>query len=280
MAVEDPPEVEVERDGRPVLVAGTWRPPTHSILRERLDEARKWLEINLAPCGPEGVQRILMPLLMTTTMPHTAGMEETTLQSFFAQKSTEYTRLLQDLPADILSAACDECAKASPFFPAVADLFRHAKPALEKRRRQCERVDRLIAMKSAPPQGEPFKPEPEIDRYRADIARWKAHGDVSFGINLKARAIESEKKLATLEGRDVEDWARASAPVELDTASVIGRTADHVLVDELATPQPRAPEWKRAPDAWQAGQPLYQRAAEEPPPPTEIPEAGDIEVEP
>lgn len=258
-------------DGTTRLVAGDWQAPSHRILPERLDEARRWLEARIVPCGEAGVGKALMPLLMTTQMPNTDGMSEETLQAFGVAKMAEYGRLLRDVPADILEAAADACAKASPFFPAVADIFKHANPLIEKRQRQLHRVNELIRRQNAPAEAPAFKPEPEEVRLRAEIARWRRVGaDVVMGVNLKRNAIAAEKRLAEIENRVVEAWA-----LEQQTEATVLPPA----------PPPRAgrhAETRYAVDVphtdvagpWQAGQPLYH---EEPPPPDAIPAAAELE---
>lgn len=263
LAIEDP--VEVERDG--TLVPGTWRPPEHRILPERIDEARRWLELNLAPCGDAGVHKALMPLLLSTTMPHTAGLEDKTLKALFAEKSAEYTRHLRELPIDILEAACDQCAKASPFFPAVADIFRHARPPLEKRQRQRDRVDRMMRAKDAPKGAEPFTPEPEEVRLRGNVARYLKHRDGFLGPTLRANAVAAEQRLAEIENRAPADWA---------TEQATQPTPPSVAQPSRAAPPPPTIEGEfervASPEPWHAGEPVYQPRAEEPPLPDAIPE--------
>jgi hypothetical protein len=220
---------------------------------ELLETARQWLDINLKPGGYESVAKALTPLLATTLMPNTEGMEPETLQKFGASKMAEYGRHLIDIPADILEAACDECARTSQFFPALAEIYKHARPMLEKRRRQAERVAILISDAKKPatkPAPEPFKPEPKEVRLRTlrDGCRRNGHID---------RAAKYERELAVIEKREPEEWATLEAPKAEVGIPTSGKT------------MAEAREWKRAPDAWQAGAPLYQQRQEEPPPPSD-----------
>ncbi len=197
-----------------------------------------------------------MPLLMTTTLPNTEGMSEETLQSFYNSKVPEYARHLRELPADILAMACDACAKASPFFPAVADLFKHARPIIEKRQRQRDRVARLIAAKDAPTAAPVFVPEPEEVRLRAAIGRWRADAGSFLAAMLRRSAVAAEIRLAEIENRAPEEWA-----LEQATESI------------AEPPRPPAPPPNiDEPAPWQAGAPVYQQQPEEPPLPDEIPE--------
>lgn len=261
LAIEDPAEVEVERDGKSVLVPGTWRPPGHRIMPELIEQARAFLEERLKPGGEPGVRKALAALMLTTIPPATEGMSDETMAGFMAAKASEYQRLLADVPADLLERAADKCARESEFFPTVAGLLKHVTPELEKRRRQRDRLGRLLeaankpATKPAPP---PFVAEPRDVILGTLIKAARARGQMD-------KAMRYERELAEFLGREVEEWARIDAPLE---PSNVGEKLN-------AAPKPKAREWKR-PDAWQAGAPLYQ-PGDEPPPPIDIPEASELE---
>jgi hypothetical protein len=283
LAVEDPIEVEAERDGVRVMVPGTWRPPTHRLLPDVLKQGLETIEHLLAPASAEAIGAAMMPLVLTTKVAATEGMSDEKALAFYQAKTAETTRLLvkAEVPIDLLKEAADKCSLASRYFPEVADLMEHIRPALEKRKRQRERIAILIDGASKPaekPKPEPFKAEPLDVRLATMRDSYRRIGDI-------AKAAKYERELAKLKGREPEDWARdvveaTVLPSPPQPSRSVGPPKRYATDVDHADVEPKAPEWKRAPDAWQAGQPLYQRAAEEPPPPTEIPEAGDIEVEP
>lgn len=281
----------IERDGQMVQVEGTWRLPDHRILPELLDEAARTIATQLLPAGEAGVQKIMMPLLLAgLRMPATDGLEEKTMVAFMGEQAAVYTKHLKNIPLDLLDKAADACVKESPYFPAVADFFRHAQPEIDRRRRQCGRINALIEESRRKASGVVVKKETEEERLVATIKRWRDQGvDVLFGANLKARAVQAERDLAKLKGRPIEEWAweqteetkaKTLPPptIEGDIISskveIVGNTADRVIVDEH---EPK-------PSKWQSGEPLYQRRAEEPPPPSAdlVPEGpgADFEVEP
>lgn len=281
LAIADPAEVEVERDGVRVLVPGSWRPPEHRILPELLEQARAVIAERLKPADAEGIAKVMRPLMLTTKVAATEGMSDDKAFAFFQAKAFETTRLLTKagVPLDLLQEAADRCAVSSKFFPEVAELMEHIRPELERRQRQRDRIDRVIATKDAPKPVEVFVPEPELDRLKGNIARWRSTG------RFEARAIESERRLAEIEQREIADWARevdiepqptaaATTPPPLPPSPSqqrVGAVARAVMRNAAASrPQP-----------WRDGQPLYQRPAEEPPPPTEIIEGGEYDgVEP
>ena len=289
MAVADPPEVEVERDGRLVRVPGTWRPPQHRILPELLDEASRTISALLMPAGEAGVRRVITAMMFAgLRMPVTDGMDESTMQAFLAEQGATFQRHLKDIPYDILDKAADACVRDSPIFPAVADFFRHAKPELEKRRQQCERINRLRALKDSPKQEEAFVPEPEDVRLRGIVARYLKHRESFLGPGLAKNAIASERRLAEIEKREPAEWARdivaAPQPVAT-TAPPLPPTPSQQRAGAVARAVMRttaaAMEAAAAPEPWRDGQPLYQTREEEPPPPTEEPEGDyDAVVEP
>ena len=265
-------------------------------MREKLEEASKAMAHLLTPVGEEGLGRALMPLMLTTVMPNMDGMSDAMQQSYFAAKVSEYGRLLAHYPADIIRDACDAHVKRSKFFPAIAELCEFAEPALALRHRQAKRLAVLVKNGGKPPVvREEFKPEPEEVRLRANIKRYRDNPNHPIVHTLHRRAIESERRLAVIEGREVEEWAKADAPSSPAAATqpIAGtlpgdgakwsKVGDAHGVTIKRTPeQAHAIEQTRKAKAtmadagmpWRAGEPLYQQPHEEPPPPDEIPE-GD-----
>lgn len=218
---------------------------------ELLAMASKAMEHLLTPVGPEGLGRALMPLMLTTVMPNTDGMSDETQQAYFGAKVQEYTRLLEHYPADIIRDACDAHVKRSKFFPAIAELTEFAEPALAHRHRQARRLEVLIKNGGRPPVvAEDFKPEPEVDRLRGAIKRYLANPNSSIAHVLKRRAIESEKRLAEMESRDVEAWALDVTP------EAVAKVEEPSLKGTL--PRDDA-KWSKASDA----APSLRRSAEQ-----------------
>ncbi len=263
--------IEREVHGRMELAPGTWRPPEHRILPEILDQARAFITAKLMPAGASGVAKAITPLLLTTVQPTLAVMhdpddDEETInrkqQAYLTAQMAEFQRLMAHVPADIISKACDAHAMESKFFPAIAELMKHARPALELRKQQAHRIERLIAAANAPNPREAFKPESDETRHRAAVARFHKFKGGMIHDKLRAQAIESERWLAAHESRepDLEQFGTATPAV-------------------LPPPMPRrSPHSGRKqatdvePEPWIAGQPLYQERRDEPPMPDEIPE--------
>lgn len=276
LAIADPATVTVERDGVPVEVPGTWQPPTYGVLLpELLEQGRKAIEHQLTPAGDEGVHSVMVPLMLTQQLQSTEGMEEETMITFMARKGAEYQRHLREVPLDILKAAADACVLASPFFPTVADLFKHVRPEWEKRKRQADRLKALIAHRNNPAAAAPQPSARELEsreqRLRNGIASCRRFGRMGT-------AIEWERELAALEGREVEEWAQLQ-----------GTKVEIIITDEIGESMrgvPHgAPSFTKASDAmqtvaasakpvepWRAGEPVYQTRPPEPPVPEEIPE--------
>ncbi len=192
---------ETENDaGERVLVPATWKPPSHTVLPELLEQGRQAIAELLKPAGADGVSSVMMPLMLTQQIPATEGMGDSNAERFFAAMAGEYQRHLAEIPLDILKLAADACAKESSFFPQVADFWKHARPKLEERKRQQWRIDRLIEEKRKPAKAEPPPQEPLEQRLRASIwLGWK-HGRLDL-------AQRAERELAKLENRAPAEWA-------------------------------------------------------------------------
>jgi hypothetical protein len=255
------------------MVPGTWKAPDYPILPEQLEDARTVIERQLQPAGDAGIRDALLPMLMAgLRMPNMEGMPDDVQQKFFAGQVSEYTRLLGHVPLDIFKAACDAHVLESDWFPTVAQLNKHAGPALEKRRRQRDRILRLIDI--AKKKAEPARTETEVERLNGDIERWRKRPGHFLADMLKRTAIRAEKRLAEIEGREVAEWARDAEQHVLPPMPGLptfgeGRR-EAPIIDVEAEVVPETPsDWKRPPtEPWRAGEPVYQRAPEEPPPPT------------
>lgn len=196
LAIADPPMVEVEGELKP----GAWNPPTYCrFLPEQLDQAREAMREQLRPAGSQGVREVMLPLIMVTKVAATEGMSDGTARAYMAELGREYERHLIDVPLDILKAASDACATESAFFPTVADLFRHIRPELEKRKRMADRIEALArAQNGIPatihrPMTEEEKRETQIKKLREAIPVLRKHGR-------NATADQWERELAELTG--------------------------------------------------------------------------------
>lgn len=240
--------VTVERDGQMVEVPGEWRLPDHRILPEVMREAEQAIEHMLKPAGVAGVKKVFVPLMLSgLRMPATEGMEDKTMATFLAEQGEVYERHLKEIPLDILEKAADECARSSPHFPAVADFWTHARPELEKRQRYGLRIKRLADAQKREAEGKPaFTPEPDEVVWRGDVERFHKFGKGLLHDRLRTRAIESERKLAELEGREPNLEQFGKEPAHIITPAKIGpeltgRSATTLIVDELEEPpQPTA----------------------------------------
>ena len=255
----------VERDGALIEVPAAWQPPTFgSILPELIEQGRKAVAESLKPAGDEGVAAVMMPVMLTTLVPATEGMSDTTLQGFYAAKAGEYQRHLREVPLDILKAAADACVRESEFFPAVAALLRHAKVELEKRRRQAERIKALIDARNRPQAKPAFEQEPEHVRLLT-VLKWQEKPGSHLYSPTKAHATRA--RLLEL---------GIKAPGEPPPLPEVMPAVD--TKPTLGTLPRDGRAWTAASDAapkWTAGQPIY--APEEPPPPDAVAEASDFE---
>lgn len=212
MVVADPPETTVERKGQMVMVPGQWAPPMWPIPKETLETARKAIEHMLKPAGDEGLRAALLPLMLSSVMPNMDGMEDTTMQAFFAAKVAEYSRLINHVPADIIRDACDAHVLKSKFFPAIAELMEHATPALEHRKRQAHRIG-LLLKGGGQPIKPAFVPDPEHVRLLGMLKHYERVGGSLYSAaksNATRKRLQelhdAELELASTEGRDAAEW--------------------------------------------------------------------------
>ena len=282
--------VEVERNGVMVLVPGGWRVPDALPLLEHLEQGRQAVAHSLTPAGDQGVGEVMMPLLLTTQVPATQGMGDGSVQSFFTAMASEYRRHLRDVPLDILRAAADACVRESEFFPAVAAFLRHARPELEKRQRQAERIGLMIEARNRPQPKPREKTARELEtreeRLRNGIATCRRFGRIET-------AMAWEHELAALEGREVEEWARGytqpEPPPKRETPPHVG-TFKSSGVSAAALKRSLARQHRERGNTAYAEK-LEQEAdalapaptptlTDEPPPPDDIPEGDSQEQEP
>jgi len=195
-ALADPPEVTVERNGVMVPMPGAWEPPSWPIFPEHLSTAREALDAMLAPIGVENVWEALTSLALTTKVAATEGMSNETAARYMREVGVEYARHLGAVPRDILKAATDACAIESEFWPTLAELFRHIKPELEKRRRMSERLDAIIKRAAQPAAArKPFEPEPEHVRLLHLLKLYETPGGMLYS---PAKAEKTRARLREL----------------------------------------------------------------------------------
>lgn len=112
-------------------------------------------------------------------------------------------------PEDLLQAACLEVLKTRTWRPSPAEIVKLIEPKHAERRRMLARARRLLPESPKPAAEAMFRPEPEEDRLRATIRRFLDGKAGSFlRPMLQRSAIEAEKRLAEIEGRQPGDWIR------------------------------------------------------------------------
>lgn len=221
----------------------------------------------LKPIGAAGVKSALVPLMLTQQLENLDNLPEGfEPAAYLHQKSAEYERHLEHLPVDILRAACDAHAKASKFFPAVAELIAYAGPALDERKQQQSRVALLIRG-GGQAKAEPFKHDPRDVVLRTLIAAAERRGQDD-----KAAAYRHE--LDVLEGRAVAKPKPAPTVLPDDrdakrpSATMPTREQGEAIAEEI-TPEQGAID-RKAGEPSPASPPFSHH--EEPPMPDEIPE--------
>lgn len=227
--------------------------------KEQLEAARSYMAHALKPAGADGVRAALLPLMLTMEIPNV--LEDMTPEQervWFAERFNEYARLMAHVPVDIIKAASDAHVVKAKFFPSISELMEHAKPALELRQRQGERIDQMIDARNRPktePRAAPFKHDPRDVVLKTLIKAAERRGQ-----HEKAAAYRHE--LDVLEGRAVE--APKPAPVTLPDDKDAKRVS-------VPIPPPSAIDTD-ALDRLDAALDRGIAATEEPPMPTEIPE--------
>jgi hypothetical protein len=292
MAIANPGDVEIDVDGARRIVPGTWRTPEHRLLPEVLEQGRVAIGNMLKPATEQQIRNTLLPLMLTLKIENKLLTEENE-REFYSTMVAELVRHLKETPPDILAEACDAHVKESPFFPTVADLFKHIKPAIERRKTQQWRIAQIVAAANRPTRAEPFKPEPEDVRLRATVEHYHKHRESFLGPILRKNAVAAEQRLAEIENRAPEDWALEQAP----PSPTAPRDCERCGKNHYDTTRPTVPTCPfkpqkpgpsdmplerpaSPPGAWKAGQPVFTKpmpsatASDEPPMPDEIPE-GD-----
>lgn len=180
-------------------------------------------------------------------------------------------------PEDLLQTATLELLKTKTFRPSPAEIVAVIEPRYAERQRMLQRIKSLLA--PAPEAPKPFEPEPRAVRLRSMRDSYRKHGYAD-------RAAKFEIELATVEGREPEDWIHAAAEA--------GHPMSDGKPDPLPT-RPPSPEMRAALDVAVAqrhraqGRAAYadrleQRAAlagfppvvDEPPPHDDVPEAMEV----
>lgn len=256
-----------------------WAPPRWPIPNDQLEQARAAIEHMLKPIGAAGVKAALVPLMLTQQLENLdnlpAGFEPA---AYLHQKSAEYERHLAHFPFDILRGACDAHARASKFFPAVAELIAHAGPALELRQRQRDRIGVLITASNPARKAAEEVPAWKRHDLTADERKQWAITRTRELIEMKQKrgmidGIERlERELAQLEGRPYDAPAVAEPPLPAEPITgTLPRDDRNWDKAGDAGPSPAELERQRRAEhhAVKGGQPPRM---EEPPMPDEIPE--------
>lgn len=112
-------------------------------------------------------------------------------------------------PEDLLQGACLELLKTRTFRPSPAEIVKLIEPKHAERRRMLARAKRLLPDTAKPADVATFQPEPEDVRLRGMVERFHRCPPGSFLRPILQRsAIEAEKRLAEIEGRQPSDWIR------------------------------------------------------------------------
>lgn len=110
-------------------------------------------------------------------------------------------------PEDLLQAACLEVLKTRSWRPSPAEMVKLIEPKHSERKRMLARAKRLLPDTPKPAGVATFQPEPEEVRLRATIRRFLDGKAGSFLRPILQRsAIEAEKRLAEIEGRQPGKW--------------------------------------------------------------------------
>jgi len=132
-----------------------------------------------------------------------------------------YYIVLKDVPADMWKDLTMQVIRTCAWFPSASEIDRLARPYVEQRKRMLERARLILAAVNAA--NKPDAPAP-TKRMTADEQRAASGERLRDSIRIFTkrgmmdRAAGAEHRLAALEQRDVEPWART--PHALPTATM------------------------------------------------------------
>jgi hypothetical protein len=274
--------------------------PKFSILPEMLTEGRGVIERKLMPCGAEAVGPILVPLMISLRRPGEDGMSPDQVAAYYAEQREVYIKHLKDVPRAILEDACFKHTRISNFFPTVHELLIHAEPEIAKLQWQRRWIDRMIEHQKQPHKTEAFVEDPPHIKLLTGLKWQEKPGSPLYNHAKAAKSrrdldalAKVERDASTSEGRECAEWAsvdylagisEAVAPTaepqpkppvhpsERSRAVSVGDVAQAVA--ERA--RPNDGEMDATPshvEPWRAGDQVYRRPPEEPPPHDAVPEA-------
>lgn len=175
------------------------------LAKPELQQALGAVDVFLQPAGPSVVGTAMADLLHTTAVASHEGAPVTALKTFIEGQRAAYGRLLGHLPADIVQASADECARRSKWFPKVADWLAIAEPLLLERQRWRDRLELMVKAHERPalPAAEP--PFDNVKRLRDILAEQEAD---AANPHRRHNMANTERALAAAEKRTMEPWAR------------------------------------------------------------------------
>lgn len=168
---------------------------------ERVKRVLAELERGLRPARPEFLKWICDKL--------SALPSQTATGVNAALWTDNVVDVCEGYPEDLLQGACLELLKTRTFRPSPAEIVKVIEPKHAERRRMLARAKRLLPDTAKPAGVATFQPEAEDVRLRGMIDRFHRCPPGSFLRQiLQRRAIEAEKRLAEIEGRQPSDWIR------------------------------------------------------------------------
>ena len=206
---------------------------------------------------------------LVTTMANSLAMRNGQTQQA-ASRTDGWLLACGSLPADLWTEGCTELLRTKTWMPSPGELMALVGRKFEERRRMLQRATSMLSATADKPKAPIAAPVPQADRLRKLLA--EQLNDTTIPEEHRVfNAAHTERSLALFERRAMAPWAaeffRARMPVEPEPILVRSKagTAARAVMRETATAMEAAAKW-------QPGEPVYQRAPEEPPLPDAIPE--------
>lgn len=177
-------------------------------------------------------------------------------------------------PEDLLQAATLELLRTKTFRPSPAEIVAVIEPHYSERQRMLDRAKSMEKPAEAAASKPAPKCVPEAERLRKILADQRARTDIPEEHRL-FNVANTERALALCERRPMEAWAAAFFEARATTGNVAAVT--RAVIRDTTRAMEVAATTASQPKPWKAGDPVYVHAPEEPPPPTEIPEAPEFE---
>lgn len=174
-----------------------WQLPAYIPPEKDLSESLRLLKSSLQPTSPEFLVDRLKRLGVATR--HQGAGADT-----WRDRLTEYARHLCRYPADVVGSVVDQMQRTQEWFPALATLDKAMGLEITRRKREIDRLERMLKAVREPAQNGPplLVDMPMVERLRIMLSAYRT----SYGDG-HARTRQCEKDLAKAEGREVESWA-------------------------------------------------------------------------